>query len=148
MTWMTIEQAAKTIGWVFAGVMLIFGAGVLWQKFKRGEFGDVKLSPMQQIAVDLAELSAMVKREIAELRLQIGTQFTDVVQRVNAHHTDLRELKDARNNEYERLVQKFYSKEIIDRRFDESEKDRNKLHAELKDIAARCDRLTGGRCEP
>src|SRR3990167_5399565 len=138
MTWAQVQVVATVFGWVVSLILVVFVSGRLWQRIRRGEVGDFRLSPLQQIAVDLKELSKTFEREIASLRAQIGTQYTDVVQRVNAHHATLRELTDAQHNEYERLAKWFYTKEMIDRMRAESEKDREALRGDVALVKSQC----------
>ena len=133
--WATIKQGFEIVGYLIAVAGVLFLAGQVWQKIRRGEFGDLRLTPIQQIAQDVKH----VQQQLEALDRKLDGQYTDVAQKVNAHHIDIRYLKDALNGEYERLAEKFHPKEFVDRRFVESEADRNKIHVELEAMRSRCD---------
>lgn len=134
MTWAMLEQVAKTVGWVTAAVAVVFLAGVIWQKIKRGELGDTRLSPLQQIAQDLLILTRKSEEGFARMETQIGRQYTDVAQQVLAHHTTIKELTKLHENEYARLCGEngfLYSRQMVDQKFSESERERKILRDEL-----------------
>lgn len=139
MTWLTYFQPVLSIvGGLGTTIAVVFLAGRYFQRLSRGEVGDPKLSPIQRLSVDVEKLGETVTRELAELRRQIGTQYTDVIQRFNIDHDRLRELIQARDNEYARLSAWVYSKEFIDRRFLESEQDRKALRDEFQVFRTQC----------
>ena len=150
MSWIgAIESAFRIIGGVSAVIVIVFFFGRFVYRLSRGELSEVKLTPLQRISVDVEKLNDTVLREIASLRNQIGTQYVDVVQRFNLDHAALKELISAQKNEYERLSEKFWTKDMGDRRFAESEHDRALIRAELEAMRARCDTVclqrTGGK---
>jgi len=123
-----VESTFSLIGGVTAVVVIIFFFGRFVYRLSRGELSEVKLTPLQRISVDVEKLNDTVVREIAALRTQIGTQYVDVVQRFNIDHAVLRDLIAAQKNEYERLSEKFYTKDMGDR-----------LRGEMDAMRVRCD---------
>ena len=72
----------------------------------------------------------------------------DLAAKVNMHHTDIKRLSDALNNEYARLCGEqgfLYSRQMIDRLRAESENDRNKLREDILAIKAQCFDTHAGR---
>lgn len=136
MTWLgDVQSAFSILGGLGAAVALVFLAGRLFQRMIRGE-ADIKLSPIQKLSVDVERLEETVKREIAELRGHLGTQYTEVVQRVNLDHAHIRDLLNWRAGWLEEAMKHFYPIGMIDRMAKESEQDRKDLHAEYEALRA------------
>ena len=139
MTWTVIEQIAKIAVWITGIIGCAFLAGQIWQKIRRGEVGDIRLTPIQQIAQDVKQ----VQTQIHDLSVQLGKQFTDIAGQVSEHHQSIRRLTTALEQEYVRLCGEsgfLYSRQMVDQKLKESEVDRNKIHVEVEAVKARFDR--------